>query len=158
MDSGLRSTAQAVLNPLDGISGYKGPEGPLAGVVLDDSIPSSGPAPATLDFTAGGLGLDFTTLSPALGQIFYIGDGKTSGGVFHEFTAPTGATRLFLGIPDGFGFDGAPGAYDDNDGSYTVRIGINEIPIIPTPVASVAGLVGLGLLGLIRRHRPRRGV
>jgi len=139
------------LNALDGISGYRGPQGPLAGVFLDNSIPSSGPAPATLNFDPGGLGIDFLVLAPALGQVFYIGDGVTSGNVFQEFTAPVGATRLFLGIPDGFGFVGDPGAYDDNDGAYLVRIGVNEIPTVPAP-GSLA-LLGLGaaLLGFMRR-------
>lgn len=133
------------LTSLDGISGYLGPQGPLAGVFLDDSTPSSGPAPATLDFTLGGLGIDFLSLAPALRQVFYIGDGVTSGNVFQQFVAPAGATRLFLGIPDGFGFGGAPGAYDDNDGSYRVRIGINQDPTIPEPASM--GVLALGLLG-----------
>ncbi len=143
------------LNSLDGISGYIGPEGPLTGVFLDDSIPSSGPAPATLDFRPSGLGTDFSSLSPLLNQIFYIGDGINSGGDFQTFIAPGGATRLFLGIPDGFGFDGNPGAYDDNDGSYRMRVGINEIPTIPEP--TTLALMGLGLAGIgYRRHRSKK--
>ncbi len=139
---------------LDGISGYIGPEGPLAGVFLDDSIPSSGPAPATLDFSPAGLGVDSPSLSPVLGQVFYIGDGVTSGNDFQEFIAPAGATRLFLGIPDGFGFDGPPGAYDDNDGVYQVRVGVNEIPsVIPEPLTSTFGLMGLSALVLSLRRR-----
>lgn len=137
------------LNPLDGISGYFGPQGPLTGVFLDDSVPSAGPPPATLNFSAGGLGQDFPSLTPALRQIFYIGDGVTSGGDFQLFTAPAGATRLFLGIPDGFGFGGNPGAYDDNDGGYRVVIGVNEIPQVPEPstvvLASLATLVAVGM-------------
>lgn len=138
------------LTALDGISGYKGPQGPLTGVFLDNTIPSSGPAPATLDFTPGGLGIDFTTLSPMLGQVFYIGDGITGGGDFQTFHAPGGATRLFLGIPDGFGFVGAPGAYDDNDGSYQVRIGINQIPTVPEPATLALFLEGLAGFGFVR--------
>ncbi len=134
------------LTSLDGISGYIGPQGPLVGVFLDDSIPDSAPAPATLDFSPGGLGIDFASLAPALRQVFYIGDGVTSGGDFQTFMAPVGATRLALGIPDGFGFVGAPGAYDDNDGAYSVRIGVNRIPV-PAPLTAllvVAGLLALG--------------
>lgn len=148
------------LGALDGISGYKGPRGPLAGVFLDGSVPSSGPAPPTLDFSAGGLGVDFMTLAPLLGQVFYIGDGVTSSAVFQEFIAPAGATRLFLGIPDGFGFVGAPGAYDDNDGAYTVRIGVNQSPIVPEPASLLAwaSLGGLSLVAVrVRRWGARRG-
>jgi hypothetical protein len=125
---------------------------------LNDSIPSSGPAPATLNFSnsgSGALGINFTTLSPQLRQIFYIGDGVTSSGVFQTFIAPGGTTRLFLGIPDGFGFGGAPGAYDDNDGSYRVNIGINQIPTIPEPGSHALMLAGLGLLAFVARRRGR---
>lgn len=142
------------LTALDGISGYLGPEGPLTGVFLDGSIPSAGPAPSRLDFTTSGLGTNFLTLSPLLRQVFYIGDGVTSSSVFQEFIAPAGATQLFLGIPDGFGFDGPPGAYDDNDGFYRVRIGVNEIPTIPEP-SSLALVLGAVLAGLIVTRRRR---
>ncbi|HLB75209.1 MAG TPA: hypothetical protein VJJ98_14405 [Sedimentisphaerales bacterium] len=141
------------LGALGGISGYFGPQGPLTGVFLNDLVPSSGPAPATLDFSPGGLGIDFLTLTPAIGQVFYIGDGVAGGSIFQQFIAPAGATRLALGIPDGFGFVGAPGAYDDNDGSYRVRIGINEVPAIPAPSAILLGSIGAGLVGWMRKRR-----
>jgi hypothetical protein len=146
------------LTALGGISGYIGPQGPLAGVFLNDDIPSSGPAPATLNFSPVGMGINFLSLDPQLGQVFYIGDGVTSGGEFQTFIAPAGATRLFLGIPDGFGFVGAPGAYDDNDGSYQVRIGINEIPTIPEPGTYALLLAGLALLTFSARRPKRRAV
>lgn len=144
------------LTSLGGISGYIGPQGALTGVFLSDAVPSAG-APTTLDFSPSGMGIDFTSISPLLGQIFYIGDGKTSADTFQTFIAPTGATRLVLGIPDGFGFNGPPGAYDDNDGSYRIRLGINEIPTkVPEP-GGLALLV-MSLVGLIfnRFHARKR--
>lgn len=140
------------LTSLGGISGYFGPQGALTGVFLNDAIPLSG-APATLDFTPGGLGIDFLSLTPELGQVFYIGDGKTASDLFQTFIAPTGATRLVLGIPDGFGFNGAPGAYDDNDGSYRIRLGINEIPTeVPEPGNPALLLIGLTCVLLGRKR------
>ena len=154
---GGNGLAGSNLSSFGGISGYIGPQGPLAGVFLSNAVPSAGP-PATLDFSPGGLGIDFLSLSPALGQVFYIGDGKTTGGVFQQFLAPAGATRLFLAIPDGFGFVGGPGAYDDNDGSYQVRIGVNEVPVvasIPEPETYALMLAGLAALGVVKRRRRR---
>lgn len=101
-----------------GISGFRADVNtPLVGVFLSGSSPVA-PAPATLDFTSeGGLGLNFSTLSPELGQVFFIGDGKTSGNLDQIFNAPAGATRLFLGFADAPFSVGAPGAFDDNLGS-----------------------------------------
>jgi hypothetical protein len=113
------------LTSLDGISGYKGPQGPLAGVFLDDSVPSGLEPPPSLDFTPSGLGTDFQSLSPELRQVFFIGDGETHAGKQQRFIAPSGATRLVLGIPDGFSFVGAPGAYEDNNGAYMVRVRVH---------------------------------
>lgn len=141
------------ITPFGGISGYIGTQGALAGVFLDDSIPN-GAAPATLDFSLGGLGVNFPSLAPGLQQVFFIGNGVTSGGDFQEFIAPTGATRLFLGITDGFGFNGPPGAFDDNDGSYRIRVGINQTPSeIPEPTTVL--LFGTGLAGLFAVRRKK---
>jgi RHS repeat-associated protein len=113
----------ADLNSVGGISGYRGPIGSLVGVFLSDQIPAAAASPG-LDFSPAGLGTAFTTLAPALGQVFFIGDGLagTGTGPVQTFVAPPGATRLFVGAIDGFSFRGTPGAYDDNNGQFQVTI------------------------------------
>jgi hypothetical protein len=105
---------------LEGISGIDGPEGALVGVFLSDANPNGATPPETLDFGPGSLGTGFATLQPALGQVFFIGDGLTGSGTGtrQTFSAPAGATRFFLGIADAFSFWGNPGAYDDNKGAF----------------------------------------
>ena len=148
---GGAGAAGSNLTAFGGISGFIGPPGPLVGVFLSDAVPNGG-APSGLDFSPAGLGIEFPSLSPQLGQVFYIGDGKTSGGDFQTFIAPAGATRLFFGITDGFAFVGEPGAYDDNDGSYRIRIGVNQVPI-PEPETYALMLAGLALLRVVARRR-----
>jgi len=107
-----------------GISGLKQPgAGALVGVFETSSAPVA-PPPATLDFTT--IGNNFTSFAPQLNQLFYIGDGLTGdgSGAVQQFIVPAGATRLYLGISDAPGFDGAPGAYNDNSGNYTVSFQI----------------------------------
>ena len=133
----------------EGISGFKADVNtPLVGVFLSGNSPVA-PAPATLDFTSAGLGLNFSTLSPQLGQVFFIGDGKTSGNLDQLFNAPAGATRLFLGFADAPFSVGAPGAFDDNRGSLAVTI-----TSVPEPTATGLVLTGGLALAFFRRH-PR---
>jgi hypothetical protein len=105
------------VNSFGGISGYSGTQGGLVGVFIGSSAPKSG-APATLELDS----LEFKSLSPKLRQVFFIGDGKNSKGELQEFVVPSGATRLALGVADGWDFMGAPGFYDDNDGAYQIPL------------------------------------
>jgi hypothetical protein len=115
-----------------GISGIKQPgAGALIGVFETSSAPVA-PPPATLDFTT--IGNNFTSFAPALNQLFYIGDGLTGdgSGAVQRFIVPAGATRLYLGISDAPGFDGAPGAYNDNSGNFTVSF---QVAVVSEPVS-----------------------
>lgn len=84
-----------------GKSNVTAPYNSLLGVFLGDGDPSALPPPATLSF-ATQVERDYATLSPAKGQIFFIGDGKTTGGKYQKIVVPAGVTHLYLGIMDSF--------------------------------------------------------
>lgn len=88
----------------------------VVGVFLTNQNPASaGAVPATLDFSTPA-SRDFSSLSPALRQPFFIGNGKREDGTtLQEFVVPVGATRFYLGIMDGQ-------QWSDNAGSLTASI------------------------------------
>ena len=134
------------------ISGISAPSsGFLVGVFLGASLPGS--APASLTYTSSSmLQPNFTSLQ--LGQMFFIGDGQGTAGT-QSFFVPDAATRLYLGTADGANnFTGAPGAYDDNTGSYSVRYGISSTTA-PEPASIALVAAGLGALALAERRRRR---
>lgn len=119
----------------------------LVGVFLS-GVPL-GAAPTPLDFagSGGSTGLDFTSLSPGLNQIFWIGDGLTGlgTGAVQTFIVPTGATALYLGTVDGFG-------WYNNSGVITATInGLSGG--VPEPSAWALMMVGLGVVGMTLRRR-----
>jgi hypothetical protein len=101
------------------VSGIRSPDrvGYLVGVFLPDRINVASP-PETLDFNGD---YNFLQLSPRLAQLFFIGDGRATRRL-QRFEIPAGATRLYLGIADAFGFRGPPGNYDDNTGAFDVTV------------------------------------
>jgi hypothetical protein len=140
----------------NGISGASWPANALVGVFLDNSLPTAALAPADLNFSTPG-SRSFTSLSPALKQAFFIGDGLSGNGTgaVQTFVVPTGATRLFLGTSDGVG-------WFNNSGSFTVTATAAAPPptaalaAIPTLSLPMLGAMSLALAGvamlLIRRR------
>ena len=120
----------------------------LVGVFLGSSLPPV--QPPRLDFSPNALTEHFLSLSPALGQVFFIGDGLTGTGTgdTQSFVAPQDAATLYLGVADGFQFTGLPGYYGDDVGSISgdINVGVPE----PGNIALVGARL-VGIAGMLRR-------
>jgi hypothetical protein len=128
----------------------------LVGLFLEAGLP--GAAPSRLVYSTPDL--SSATFSPGIGQVFFIGDGLTGtgSGATQTFAVPDGATRLFLGIADAFGFSGPPGAYGDNTGSITIDYAIVGPSLVPEPSSLTLAATGaLAMLGWTLRGRRSRG-
>jgi uncharacterized repeat protein (TIGR01451 family) len=146
-DGARHPTRRCDITGVAGISGYvnRNNSAHLVGVFVSETALTS--TPARLDFSSDATGEAFTTLSPGLGQVFFIGDGLTPGGKAQEFTAPAGANRLFIGFPDAWQGDysyiytGPPNGYGDNSGSWSIRLAVT--PTL-TPQATAFTFPGAG--------------
>ena len=105
-----------------GISLVDAPLNSLVGVFLDSTTPVAGSAPASL--TAG---IDVMT-NPLLQQGFVIGSS------LNNITIPTGATRLFFGLHNGY-------EWWNNNGDMSVTV-------VPVPGAVLLGMLGLSVAGM----------
>jgi hypothetical protein len=112
-----------------GISLVNAPLNSLVGVFLDNTMPVPGTEPASL--TAG---VDVMT-SPLLQQGFVIGSS------LENIVIPFGATRLYLGLHNGY-------EWTNNSGAMTVTL-----TPIPAPGAILLGAIGVGLVGWLKRRR-----
>jgi len=125
---------------INGLSDVIAPINSLMGVFLDDTQPNLSAAPEKLNFQT--LGLNFLELAPKLKQIFFIGDGLTGNntGDIQKFFVPDGATRLYLGTMDGYG-------WYNNSGK--IEVGVSQVPL-PAPLWLFSSAL-LGVLGFRRR-------
>jgi hypothetical protein len=124
----------------EGIAGVRSPVAvPLSGVFLGPEEPTD-PAPDRLDFRVTEIRVDFNELLPVIGQVFIIGDGLTGNGsgTRQLFHVPSNATRLYLGIFDGFHLGDnvpkLPGYYNDNGGAFTATVELltkSSLAIVP---------------------------
>lgn len=136
----------------NGFSTVFAPLNSLLGVFLPATYPDVNATPDALDFSDAGLGRDFTTLSPELQQIFFIGNGLTSAAEVQEFIAPAGASRLFLGTMDGF-------EWLNNSGAFNVQVDLLQIQLTnaaEAPEPATLLLLGSGLLALRRRMTSQK--
>jgi len=112
---GRSGTTNYTANYMNGMSNVTASLNTLIGVFLTDGDPAASAAPANLNFASPG-SRNFSTLSPQLKQVFFIGDGLRNDGTTRQnFVVPAGATRLMLGIMDSYG-------WNDNSGAWSVTM------------------------------------
>jgi len=101
-------------NNYNGMSNVRAPIGAIMAVFLTDDPASTGPAPAALDFNTANQ-RNYSTLSPQVKQVFFVGDGKRDNGEVQRIVVPDGATRALLGMMDAW-------QWNDNVGNFKFNI------------------------------------
>lgn len=119
--------------PVGTFGGYQSVDflGAMVGMFLEDGLPAASPAALRFyvgDSAEGGTQTDFATLSPKIGQVFFIGDGLTGTGTgsVQVFVVPATATHLYLGYVDACSGGPVPSCYSDNAGSLTATFQIEQ--------------------------------
>jgi hypothetical protein len=170
--AGLAGASNTNITSNTGISGiaFNLREFFLVGVFLTNAAPTPGTQPASIGFVSPSGGFDpdgrtdwfdppGSSVAFAIGQTFYVGDGKTTfcptagaacAGATQVWNVPSNATAFYLGFADGGStgaFQGMFGGYNDNSGGFTVNINTSGLTA-QTPEPGTLTLLGLGILGL----------
>lgn len=156
---GIGSASSINISPIsanNSFSGFIAPNaGSLVGVFYNPRT-ALAMTQTTLNFTT--MGTNFSSLSPLLDQVFFIGDGLTGDGTgsVQNFIAPRGATMLYLGFADAGGYNGTPGSYGDNLGSLAVNVNLpSATPAVPEPASWAMMILGMGAVGFAMRRRQK---
>ncbi len=139
---------ESSFSPVPASGAYQGPASALVGVFAGAAVIDVKSVAATIDYSVAA-NRSLATYAPGLGQIFFIGDGLTDGGVVQQFAAPVGATRLFLAAADSIGASGG------NPGSLSVDV-TGATPVagaVPEPASWALFLAGFGTIGMAARRR-----
>jgi len=99
---------------VNGMSNVYAPINSMMIVFLSDDAPNLTSAPAPLNFSTAA-SRDYTSLSPLLKQVAYVGDGRRSNGEIQQIIVPAGATRLFIANMDGW-------QYNNNTGGFNLTV------------------------------------
>jgi hypothetical protein len=108
---------------VNGINTTAAPLNALVGIFLDDNKPSQTAMNASLDFSTT-TSRNFTSLSPKLKQVFFVGDGVNDSGQLQDFVVPPGATRFYLGIMDEKGW------WWDNVGTLSTTMMDSKVSLV----------------------------
>lgn len=125
-DGGTCMLSNTEIAPASGFSGTISADRAfyLVGVFAKDPDPTNPPDnfPVPAKDTA-------LQLTPALNQVFAVGDGRTNDGSMQTIVVPEGADTLYLGYADAAGLIGHPGYYEDNVGN--LRLAWTRLTALP---------------------------
>ncbi|HEX8913588.1 MAG TPA: Tad domain-containing protein [Humisphaera sp.] len=99
----------------NGVADVTMPRCAFLGLFLGATAPNTSAAPDARDYTTAASRDQASYDDIELKQPFFIGDGLTSGGAVQVFRVPAGATRLYLGVMDGY-------QWNNNAGSFAATV------------------------------------
>lgn len=125
-DGGTCMLTNTEIAPANGFSGTVSADRAfyLVGVFAKNPDPTNPPDNVTVPAKDTAL-----KLTPALNQVFAVGDGRTNAGSVQTIVVPEGADTLYLGYADAAGLIGHPGYYEDNVGN--LRLAWTRLSALP---------------------------